>query len=51
MIRDAALLLAYRIKFSDAAKTREVKKVKLGLDITKILGPNKVFREELEEPK
>jgi hypothetical protein len=40
MIRDAALLLAYRIKFSDDAKTKETRKTGIELNITKILGPN-----------
>jgi len=41
MIRDAWVLLAYRVKFSDNAKTREVKKQKVELDIWKLLGPKK----------
>lgn len=47
MIRDAALLLAYRIKFSEDAKTKENKKMGIELNITKILGPNWVFMKDL----
>lgn len=43
MIRDAATLLAHRVKFSDAAKTRESKKTSIELDITKIVGPKKMY--------
>ena len=41
MIRDACVLLAHRVKFSDNAKTKEVKKQKVELDIRKLLGPKK----------
>jgi hypothetical protein len=41
MIKDACVLLAYRVKFSDNAKTKEVKKQKVELDIRTLLGPKK----------
>ena len=41
MIRDACTLLAYRVKFSDNAKTKEVKKQRVELDIRKLLGPKR----------
>ena len=37
MIRDACVLLAYRVKFSDNAKTKEVKKIGR-IDVTDLLG-------------
>ena len=43
MIRDATVLLAYRVKFSDNAKTKEVKKQKVELDIKRLLGPKKLI--------
>ena len=49
MIRDAAILLAHWVKFSDAAKTRESKKTAIELDITKIIGPKKMYIQEFEK--
>lgn len=46
MIRDACVLLAYRVKFSDNAKTREVRKQKVELDITRLLGPKRYIEKQ-----
>jgi len=47
MLKNACMLLAHKIVFSDEAKTTEVKKKKLTYDIRTIIGQ----RERLEEIK
>ena len=45
MIRDACTLLAYRVKFTDRASTKEIRRQKVELDICKLLGPKKYIPE------
>ena len=47
MIRDAAQLLAHRVRFTSAARTREVRKQKVLFDLKQILSPTK--RRQLRE--
>lgn len=43
------MLLAYRVKFSDNAKTKEVRKQKVELSITTLLGPKKYIDQQQQE--